>query len=181
MTIDADLSGRTAIITGASSGIGRAIAERMGAAGAHVILSGRTAEAMAQSAGRIVDAGGRATVVVGDIREPSAVDELVATALEADGHLDIFVNNAGVSFLGGVLDGDAEKWREMLETNVLSLLVGTAAAVAAMRQVGNRGHIVNVSSVAALRPDSGVFGATKHAVNVITTSLRQECSTTRSR
>ncbi len=174
MTIDTDLAGRTAIITGASSGIGRAIAERMGAAGAHVILSGRTAAAMEQSAARITDAGGRATVVVGDIRQPSAVDELVTTALDADGHLDIFVNNAGVSFLGGVLEGDADKWREMLETNVLSLLVGTAAAVAAMRKVGNRGHIVNVSSVAALRPDSGVYGATKHAVNVITNSLRQE-------
>ena len=174
MTIDADLSGRTAIVTGASSGIGRAIAERMGAAGAHVILSGRTADAMADSAARITDAGGRATVVVGDVREPSAIDELVATALAADGHLDIFVNNAGVSFLGGVLDGTVDEWREMFDINVLSLLVGTTAAVAAMREVGNRGHIVNVSSVAALRPDSGVYGATKHAVNVITNSLREE-------
>jgi NADP-dependent 3-hydroxy acid dehydrogenase YdfG len=174
MTIDADLSGRTAIVTGASSGIGRAIAERMGAAGAHVILSGRTADAMADSAARITDAGGRATVLVGDVREPSAIEALVATALAADGRLDIFVNNAGVSFLGGVLDGSVEEWREMLDINVLSLLVGTTAAVAAMREVGNRGHIVNVSSVAALRPDSGVYGATKHAVNVITNSLRQE-------
>jgi len=96
MTIDADLTGKTAIVTGASSGIGRAIAERMGAAGAHVILSGRTADAMADSAARITDAGGRATVLVGDVREPSAIDELVATALAADGHLDILVNNAGV-------------------------------------------------------------------------------------
>ncbi len=174
MTIDANLSGKTAIVTGASSGIGRAIAERMGAAGAHAILSGRTADAMSDSAARIVDAGGRATVVVGDIRQPSAVDELVATALEADGQLDIFVNNAGVSFLGGVLEGTVDEWREMLEVNVLSLLSGTTAAVAAMRKVGNRGHIVNVSSVAALRPDSGVYGATKHAVNVITNSLREE-------
>jgi NADP-dependent 3-hydroxy acid dehydrogenase YdfG len=174
MSIDADLSGKTAIVTGASSGIGRAIAERMGAAGAHVILSGRTADAMADSAARITDLGGRASVVVGDVRRPGTIDELVAMALAADGHLDIFVNNAGVSFLGGVLDGNVDEWREMLDINVLSLLVGTAAAVAAMREVGNRGHIVNVSSVAALRPDSGVYGATKHAVNVITNSLRQE-------
>ena len=174
MSIAADLSGRTAIVTGASSGIGRAIAERMGAAGAHVILSGRTAEPMEQSAALISKGGGRATVVVGDVRQPSAVDELVKTALDADGQLDILVNNAGVVFPGGVLDGDAEQWRAMLDTNVLALLVGTKAAIAAMRNVGNRGHIVNVSSVAALRPDSGVYGATKHAVNVITASLREE-------
>ncbi len=174
MSITADLSGRTAIVTGASSGIGRAIAERMGRAGAHVILSGRTAEPMQQSAASISDAGGRATVVIGDVRQPSAIDELIATAIDADGHLDIFVNNAGVAFLGGVLDGNAEQWQAMLDTNVLALLVGSTAAIAAMRAVGNRGHVVNVSSVAALRPDSGVYGATKHAVNVITNSLRQE-------
>ena len=76
MTIDADLTGKTAIVTGASSGIGRAIAECMGAAGAHVILSGRTADAMADSATRITESGGRATVVIGDVREPSAIEEL---------------------------------------------------------------------------------------------------------
>jgi NADP-dependent 3-hydroxy acid dehydrogenase YdfG len=172
--VHADLSGKTAIITGASSGIGRAIAERMGACGAHVVLAGRTADAMEQSATRITEAGGRATVVVGDVRDPAAVQHLVRTAMDADGHLDIFVNNAGVSYLGGVLDGDADQWREMLDTNVLALLVGATAAIGAMREVGNTGHIVNISSVAALRPDSGVYGATKHAVNVITTSLRQE-------
>jgi NADP-dependent 3-hydroxy acid dehydrogenase YdfG len=174
MTITADLSDRTAIVTGASSGIGRAIAERLGAAGAHVILSGRTAAAMEESAGRIGDAGGRASVVVGDVRTPGAVDDLVATAMDADGHLDILVNNAGISFLGGVLDGDTEQWQSMFDVNVIALLNGTKAAVAAMRSVGNRGHIVNVSSVAALRPDSGVYGATKHAVNVICNSLRNE-------
>jgi NADP-dependent 3-hydroxy acid dehydrogenase YdfG len=174
MPVTADLSGRTAIVTGASSGIGRAIAERVGAAGAHVILSGRTAEAMEQSASRIVDAGGRATVVVGDVRQPGTIDELVATAMDADGHVDIFVNNAGISFLGGVLEGDVEQWQSMFDINVIALLSGTKAAVAAMRSVGNRGHIVNVSSVAALRPDSGVYGATKHAVNVICNSLREE-------
>ena len=174
MSVTADLSGKTAIVTGASSGIGRAIAERMGAAGAHVILSGRTAEPMEQSAALISAGGGRATVVIGDVRQPNAVDALITTALDTDGRLDIFVNNAGVAFPGAVLEGDAEQWQAMLETNVLALLVGSTAAIAAMRSGGNRGHIVNVSSVAALRPDSGVYGATKHAVNVITNSLRQE-------
>jgi NADP-dependent 3-hydroxy acid dehydrogenase YdfG len=174
MPTETDLSGQTAVVTGASSGIGRAIAERLGGAGAHVFLSGRTRSPMEESAARIRAAGGRGTVDVADVRLPEAMRALVERAVQAHGRLDIFVNNAGVSFLGSVLDGEAENWRTMLETNVLALLVGCQAAVRAMRQTGSPGHIINVSSIAALSPDSGVYGATKHAVNVITNTLRRE-------
>jgi NADP-dependent 3-hydroxy acid dehydrogenase YdfG len=174
MPIQVDLKGQTAVVTGASSGIGRAIAERLGANGAHVVLSGRTESAMKVSADQIVAAGGRATIDVGDVRDPETVQRLVDNALAVDGRLDIFVNNAGYSVLGSVLDGDVDSWRAMLETNVLALLVGCQAAVKAMRATGNPGHIINTSSVAALSPDSGVYGATKHAVNVITNTLRAE-------
>ena len=169
-----ELSGRTAIVTGASSGIGRAIAEQLGAKGAHVVLHGRDEAAMDESAKKIVAAGGAASTVASDIRSPDAMQHLVDTAVSATGQLDIFVNNAGVSYLGTVLGGTVESWRNMLETNVLALLVGCQAAVVAMRSKGNPGHIVNVSSVAALNPSSGVYGATKHAVNVITNTLREE-------
>jgi NADP-dependent 3-hydroxy acid dehydrogenase YdfG len=172
--VQVDLSGQTAVVTGASSGIGRAIAERIGASGAHVLLSGRTESPMRESAAKIVAAGGRATVDVGDVRDPDTVRSLVIRAMEADGRLDIFVNNAGYSVFASVLDGDVESWRAMWETNVLALLVGCQAAVKAMRTTGNPGHIINTSSVAALSPDSGVYGATKHAVNVITNTLRAE-------
>ena len=174
MSVQVDLSGQTAVVTGASSGIGRAIAERIGASGAHVFLSGRTETPMQESATKIVAAGGRATVDVGDVRDPDTVRNLVDRALKADDRLDIFVNNAGYSVFGSVLDGDVEAWRAMLETNVLALLVGCQAAARAMRATGNPGHIINTSSVAALSPDSGVYGATKHAVNVITNTLRAE-------
>ena len=174
MSVEVDLKGQTAIVTGASSGIGRAIAERIGASGAHVILSGRTDAPMQESAAKIVAAGGRATVDVGDVRDPDVVRALVDRAVDSDGRLDIFVNNAGYSVLGPVLDGDVEAWRAMLETNVLALLVGCQAAVQAMRATATPGHIINTSSVAALSPDSGVYGATKHAVNVITNALRSE-------
>jgi NADP-dependent 3-hydroxy acid dehydrogenase YdfG len=139
-----------------------------------VFLSGRTESAMRESAAIIVAAGGRATVDVGDVRDPDVVRALVERAVKADGRLDIFVNNAGYSVLGSVLDGDVDAWRAMLETNVLALLVGCQAAVKAMRATGHPGHIVNTSSIAALSPDSGVYGATKHAVNVITNSIRHE-------
>lgn len=174
MSVQVDLSGQTAIVTGASSGIGRAIAERIGASGAHVFLSGRTESAMKESAERIVAGGGRATIDVGDVRDPDVILDLVDGAIRSDGRLDIFVNNAGYSVLGPVLDGDVTAWRTMLETNVLALLVGCQAAVKAMRDTGHPGHIINTSSIAALSPDTGVYGATKHAVNVITNSLRQE-------
>jgi NADP-dependent 3-hydroxy acid dehydrogenase YdfG len=174
MSVQVDLTGQTAVVTGASSGIGRAIAERIGAGGAHVILSGRTEAPMQESAAKITAAGGRATVDVGDVRDPDVVRALVDRAVAADGRLDIFVNNAGYSVLGPVLDGEVDAWRAMLETNVLALLVGCQAAVKAMRATGNPGHIINTSSIAALSPESGVYGATKHAVNVITNSLRNE-------
>jgi NADP-dependent 3-hydroxy acid dehydrogenase YdfG len=165
---------KTAIVTGASSGIGRAIAERLGAAGAHVFLSGRTLEAMEQSVKRIEAAGGRGTAVVMDARDPAQVRDLVARAARDTGRLDIMVNNAGVSYPAPILDGDAEEWRAMLETNVLGLLVGSQAAVKAMRACKANGHVVNISSIAAQRPDPGVYGATKHMVNALSATLRRE-------
>jgi NADP-dependent 3-hydroxy acid dehydrogenase YdfG len=174
MSTTADLSGRTAVVTGASSGIGRAIAERLGASGAHVVLGGRTEAPMKEAADHIVAAGGTAQVVTGDVRDPAAVRALVDAAVEATGRLDVMVNNAGLSHPQPIVDGDPEQWRAMLETNVLALLVGCQAAVRAMRACGSEGRIVNVSSVAAQRPDSGVYGATKHAVNTIANTLRGE-------
>ena len=169
-----DLRGRTAVVTGSSSGIGRAVAERLASEGVFVVLSGRDATSLHECAKRISDAGGKSVSVVTDIRDAKAVQGLVDTALKETGRLDIFVNNAGVSYLGNILDAEPESWTNMLETNVFSLLVGCQAAVRAMRASANPGHIVNISSVAALSPESGVYGATKHAVNVITNTLRAE-------
>jgi NADP-dependent 3-hydroxy acid dehydrogenase YdfG len=174
MTEAQSQAGRTAVVTGASSGIGRAIAERLGAAGAHVVLGGRTGSAMEESAARIDASGGAATVVVGDVREPGVVQGLVDTAVSATGHVDVVVNNAGIADFGAILDGEAERWRALFDTNVVALLVGCQAAVRAMRAQGTPGHIVNLSSVAAQDGTSGVYGATKHAVNVISSTLRLE-------
>jgi NADP-dependent 3-hydroxy acid dehydrogenase YdfG len=168
------LEGKTAIVTGASSGIGRATAETLGAAGAHVFLAGRTAAAMEISKKKIEEAGGKASVVTLDVRDIAQVQELVATAVGESGRLDIMVNNAGVSFPSPILEAEPENWRAMLETNILGLLVGCQSAVKAMRECNAEGHIVNISSIAAQRSDSGVYGSTKHAVNAISSSLRGE-------
>ena len=174
MTSDQTLSGKTAVVTGASSGIGRAIAEKLGASGAHVYLAGRTASAMDDSKARIEAAGGKATPVVADLRDVAQVQGLVERASADTGRLDIMVNNAGLSYPSPIIEADPEEWREMFEVNVIALLAGCQAAVRAMRKVGSQGHIVNISSVAALRPDSGVYGSTKHAVNTISNTLRAE-------
>ena len=174
MSKSTELVGKTAIVTGASSGIGRAIAAQLGAAGAHVFLSGRTAEAMQDCAAQIVDQGGQASVVVGDVTQPGVLQTLVDQAVAETGHLHIMVNNAGLSYSGSILEGDPEHWRTMFDTNVLALLVGCQAAVRAMRACNAEGQIVNISSVVAQRPNGGVYAATKHAVNVISASLRDE-------
>ena len=168
------LKGRTAVVTGASSGIGRAIAETLGRAGAHVVLAGRTAGPMEASLKRIEEAGSSASLERLDVRKPDEMRALIDGAADATGRLDILVNNAGLSYPASIVDGEPEHWREMLETNVLALLVGCQAAVKAMRVCGAEGHIVNISSIAAQRRDSGVYGATKHAVNAISATLRNE-------
>ena len=168
------LNGQTAIITGASSGIGLAIAKRLAMVGAHVFLAGRTAEPMEETKRAIEQQGGSASVMTTDVRDPLQVEQIVATAVKQTGRLDIMVNNAGLEFPSTILDGKPEQWRAMLETNVLALLVGCQAAVMAMRECGAEGHIINISSVSAQRRNSGVYGATKHAVNVISASLRDE-------
>jgi NADP-dependent 3-hydroxy acid dehydrogenase YdfG len=174
VTTHASQTGKTAIVTGASSGIGRAIAETLGAAGAHVVLAGRTQAAMDESRKQIEEAGGRASVVTADLRDVAQVRGLVDAAVAETGRLDIMVNNAGLSYPAPILEGNPEEWRAMLETNVLALLVGCQAAVKAMRACGAKGHVVNISSIAAQRADSGVYGSTKHAVNAISATLRNE-------
>lgn len=168
------LAGKTVVVTGASSGIGRAIALQLGSAGAQVTLGGRTRDPMEEAARAIEKAGGGARVVALDVRDVAQVRELVEGALKATGRLDVMVNNAGVSFPSKIAEADPEEWRAMLETNVLALLAGSQAAIRAMRQCGANGHIVNISSIAAQRRDSGVYGATKHAVDCISATLRAE-------
>jgi NADP-dependent 3-hydroxy acid dehydrogenase YdfG len=168
------LQGRTAIVTGASSGIGRATAEQLAQAGAHVFLAGRTTSALEELNRRISQEGGKSTVATVDLRDTDQTMELIARAVSETERLDIMVNNAGLEFPASIIDGRVEDWRSMLETNVLALLVGCQAAIKAMRACAADGHVVNISSVSAQRPNSGVYGATKHAVNTISASLRDE-------
>ena len=167
--------GRTVCITGSSSGMGRAIAEHLGALGATVYLMGRNAEPMEESKARIEAAGGKADLATFDVADTAALQAWIQRAAEETGRLDVMINNAGFGDFGtSFLGGDPDIWKGMLDVNVLALAVGSQAAVAAMRATESQGNIINISSVAAIRRDSGMYGATKHAVNCINASLRSE-------
>jgi NADP-dependent 3-hydroxy acid dehydrogenase YdfG len=168
------VAGRTVCITGASSGIGRAIAEHLGRLGAHVFMMGRTTEPMAASARLIEAAGGRATVDTFDVTDSERLGRWITGAAETTGRLDVLVNNAGFGDPDSLVDGDPDSWKAMLEVNVLALAVGCQAAVRAMRSTDSEGNIINISSTATLRRDSGMYGATKYAVNCLNGTLREE-------
>ncbi len=175
MTSSRTIDGRTVAVTGASSGFGRAIAERLGSRGAHVYLMGRTTEPMEESARKIAAEGGRADVATFDITDSERLQSWIQGAADDTGRLDVLVNNAGFGDVGSTIaDGDPDMWKAMLDVNVLALAIGSQAAIKAMRATGSEGNIVNISSVAAIRRESGVYGATKHAVNCINSTLRQE-------
>ena len=139
-----------------------------------MFLAGRTTSALEELDVSIRQAGGVSSVVTADLRDTDQISALVARAVSETERLDIMVNNAGLEFPASIIDGNVEEWRSMLDTNVLALLVGCQAAVRAMRACAADGHIVNISSVSAQRSNSGVYGATKHAVNTISSSLRDE-------
>ncbi|MBI1885422.1 MAG: SDR family oxidoreductase [Chloroflexi bacterium] len=162
-----------ALITGASSGIGLAIAKTLGREGAGVALCGRTLKPMEAAAAVIEDSGGRAFARAVDVRDEKQVRRLVDEAVKTFGHLDVMVNNAGVNHFDNVIDGDVGNWREVLDVNVIGLLIGFREAARVMRQQGG-GHIVNISSVAALgyEADNPIYCASKHAVNAAVESLR---------
>ena len=169
------LDGKAALITGASSGIGRAAALRLAAEGASVAVAGRKQDALDETKAEIASKGGRAMVRRIDVRDEAQMRSFVDDAVAEFGRLDVLVNNAGVSYPGNIETGQVDHWREMLETNVLALLIGCREAVRVMKPNGG-GTIVNVSSVAAKAtgPANQVYSATKHAVNAISDGLRQE-------
>ena len=175
MTSSKTLAGATVCITGASSGIGKAIAQHLGSNGANVFMMGRNRVPMEESADVIRAAGGSADVATFDVTDLAALSAWIDGAATSTGRLDVMVNNAGFGDVGAtIVDGDPAMWKAMLEANVLALAVGCQAAVKAMRSTSSQGNIINISSVAAHQRESGVYGATKHAVNCINSTLRKE-------
>jgi NADP-dependent 3-hydroxy acid dehydrogenase YdfG len=167
------LDGRRILVTGASSGIGRAVAVAAAAEGARLALVARRAEALDELAGS-VDA--EAVVVPADVADRAQATAAVADAAERLGGLDAVVNSAGIVVTGGVRDTDPAEWQRMFDVNVVGLLAVTHAAIPHL-VAAEVGDIVNVSSMSGRRRASvalGVYSGTKHAVHVVSDSLREE-------
>jgi meso-butanediol dehydrogenase/(S,S)-butanediol dehydrogenase/diacetyl reductase len=168
------LFGKTAIVTGASSGIGRAIAETLGGAGAHVFLAGRTRAAMDASRKTIDEAGGKAEVEVLDVRDVEAVRALVEQAVRKTGRLDVMVNNAGIFKGSTVTKTRPEEWQEVMDTNAGGVFNGSRAALPHLIKSG--GCIVNTASVSGLGGDwaTSAYNASKGAVANLTKAMAMD-------
>jgi NADP-dependent 3-hydroxy acid dehydrogenase YdfG len=170
----ASLTGKTALVTGASSGIGKAIALTLAREGASVFLTGRDPARTAQTVKEIEAAGGAATGEAFDVTDIERLQGFVAKAAKAGDGFHVMVNAAGLEFPGALLKGDPKRWKEVLDTNVVAVAVGSQAAVQAMRETKSEGHIVTISSIASKRAEGGFYAASKIAVNFIMATLREE-------
>uniref|UniRef100_B0T361 Short-chain dehydrogenase/reductase SDR n=1 Tax=Caulobacter sp. (strain K31) TaxID=366602 RepID=B0T361_CAUSK len=170
-----DLSGRVALVTGASSGFGEAVALDLAKAGAKVALAARREDRLRALAQRITDAGGQAQVIVADFTDEHQAQRAVRETEAAFGWLDILINNAGVMYLEPVATADLGRWRSMLELNLLGLIAATQAALPGMT-ARKDGHIVNIASTAGhiANPLSAAYSASKFGVIGFSESLRKE-------
>jgi NAD(P)-dependent dehydrogenase (short-subunit alcohol dehydrogenase family) len=168
------LEDQVMVVTGGTSGIGLATARRAAARGARVVLCSRNEPELRETVSAIEERGGTARSVVADVANQEDVERLAATAIEEFGTIDTWVNNAGVSFYGKLMEVAIEDMRRLFEVNFWGTVYGTRAAVARLR--GSGGALINIGSVVSDRaiPLQGAYSASKHAVKGFTDALRME-------
>ncbi|SEJ68365.1 SDR family oxidoreductase [Paraburkholderia diazotrophica] len=172
-----DLTGRIALVTGASRGIGEAIAKLLAGQGAHVIVSSRKIDECEQVAASIRDAGGRAEALACHVGRMEDIAATFAHIREKHGRLDILVNNAAANpYFGHILDTDLAAYNKTVEVNVRGYFFMSVEAGKLMKEQG-RGAIVNTASVNALQPGDmqGIYSITKAAVVNMTRAFAKEC------
>ena len=170
------LDGKVVIVTGASRGIGRAIALRLAQAGASVVVSSRKLENVQPVADEIVAAGGQALAVQAHVGTAGDVAALVAQAVETFGRVDVAINNAATNpHFGPLLTADEGQWDKILDTNAKGAFRVCKAVVPLMEAQGG-GKIINLTSVAGLRPSPGMgmYGISKAAIIMLTQVLAAE-------
>jgi 3-oxoacyl-[acyl-carrier protein] reductase len=173
-TIMSKLTGKVAVVTGASKGIGAGIAKALAAEGASVVVNYASSKAGADAVvDAIITAGGKAVAVAGDVSKAADAERIVNTAVETYGRLDVLVNNSGVYSFAPIEEIDEAHFHRQFDINVLGLLLTTKAAA---KHLGEGASIVNVSSVVTrITPAyTTVYSATKGAVDAVTSSLAKE-------
>ncbi|UQS23608.1 SDR family oxidoreductase [Amycolatopsis thermalba] len=165
------MSGKIVVITGASSGIGRATAEVLAEAGHRVVLGARRVERLAELSAKIGDASYRRL----DVTDSADVQSFVDWVVAGHGRVDVIVNNAGVMPLSALERLKLGEWNRMIDVNLRGVLHGIAAGLPVMQRQGG-GHFVNVASIGAheVVPTAAVYCATKYAVWALSEGLRQE-------
>lgn len=171
------LQGKVALVTGASSGIGKATALALAKAGATVAMAARRRDRLTALVQHITNDGGKALAIAVDIGNELQARDMVEKTLLAFERIDILVNNAGVMLLAPVEGANTCEWHEMINVNLMGLAIATHAVLPAMKAQEN-GHIVNVSSVAGRFSftNCAMYNATKFGVNGFSDALRQEVS-----
>ncbi|WP_432570989.1 SDR family oxidoreductase [Kineococcus sp. SYSU DK005] len=166
---------RTVLVTGASSGIGEAVARELAAAGHHVVLAARREDRLAQVAADIARSGGSASSAALDVTDADAYRRVVEAVVAEHGRLDVLVANSGVMLLSPTASLLTHEWRRMVDVNVNGVLHGIAAALPHFLRQGS-GHFVTTASIGAheVVPTAAVYCATKHAVWALMEGVRQD-------
>jgi NAD(P)-dependent dehydrogenase (short-subunit alcohol dehydrogenase family) len=176
-TSDVIGAGRVAVVTGAASGIGRALAEAFAAAGSAVVVADLDATNAEVVAAGIRERGGEAIAIAVDVSDAAAVDRLAAATIERYRHVDVLCNNAGVSTFNLMRDQTLDDWRWVFNVNLWGVVHGLQSFVPIMREQGTPAHIVNTASIAGLMSGVafiGPYAATKVAVVSISETLALE-------
>ncbi|WP_449387716.1 SDR family oxidoreductase [Chryseobacterium lineare] len=170
-----NIKGKVIAITGASSGIGKAIAIELSKNGAKVVLGARRTEQLQQLVKEIKNTGGEAIFSQIDVKDKADLVRFVSTAVDQYGTLDVIINNAGVSQLSRIDELDIDGWEEMIDINLKGVLYGMAAAIPIFKRQKS-GHIINIISTSGIKivPMQGVYAGTKNAVRTIAEAFRQE-------
>jgi NAD(P)-dependent dehydrogenase (short-subunit alcohol dehydrogenase family) len=179
MESNASLNSQIALVTGAGRGIGAAIARRLAALSATVLLCGRTRSHLQNTADIIAKAGGKSEVIECDLTDLRAVEQLALRVRDRHGRVDILVNNAGIGGFGGPLHQVApDEWERILNTNLRGVYYMIRAFAPMMIQA-KRGHIINISSLAGKNalPNGAAYAASKWGLNGLTYSVAEELRT----
>lgn len=170
--------GKVAVITGASAGIGKATAVALVKKGLIVAGLARRVERIEELAKQLKNEKGKLYGFKADMTKEDEIISAFKKITETLGPIHILINNAGVAPLTSLIDGDISKWRQILDTNVLALSIGTREAIASMKASNIKGHIININSVAGHDPMDipgiSVYPASKYAVTALTESFRKE-------
>lgn len=170
-----NLKGKVVAVTGASAGIGKAIAIKLAENGVKVVLGARNIAQLQSIVDEIKNNNGDAISVKIDVSKKEDLIHFVNAAVEKYGTLDVIINNAGVAQLSRIDELDVDGWEQMIDINIKGVLYGMAAAIPVFKQQQS-GHIVNIISTSGIKivPTQGIYAGTKNAVRTIAEAFRQE-------